>query len=252
MEREFNRKPEWWQEFFKSSWKEIQQLVRTPEQTQKEADFIEAVLDVVPPARMVDIPCGDGRLAVELAARGYRVTGVDLSRYFLKRAEKRANARGVEVAFHRGDMRMISWEDTHQAAFCMWGSFGYFDARGDADFIGAVSRSLRKGGSFLLDIHVAETLFPRYRESSWSRVGEFIILEKRSYEHTTSRIEVDWTFIHEARRSTQHSSIRIYTYREILNLLRKYQFGDFRAFGSLAREPFELGSPRCLLAAVKS
>jgi hypothetical protein len=134
----------------------------------------------------------------------------------------------------------------------MWGSFGYFDDKGDSEFLHRVSRALRRGGRFLLDIHVAETLFPKYREDSWSRVGDFLVLEKRSFHHTTSRIEVDWTFVHDERRATHHSSIRIYAYREVIDLLKRSGFGDFRAFGAMSKEPFGLGSPRCLLVAVKS
>ena len=112
-ERHLGQEPEWWQEFFKGPWKYVQPLVRTPEQTEKEADFIEDLLGLSPQDEILDIPCGEGRLSVELAARGYRTTGVDLSDHFLRSAQKRAAARGVEILLHHGDMRSIRWKNRY-------------------------------------------------------------------------------------------------------------------------------------------
>jgi 2-polyprenyl-3-methyl-5-hydroxy-6-metoxy-1,4-benzoquinol methylase len=46
-------------------------------------------------ARVLDVPCGDGRISVELAARGHDFTGVDLNEAFLSRAARKAEERGV-------------------------------------------------------------------------------------------------------------------------------------------------------------
>ncbi|MCK4527303.1 class I SAM-dependent methyltransferase [candidate division WOR-3 bacterium] len=243
---------EWWKKFFKGTWQQVQPLCRSPEQTQKEADFIESVLKIQPPAEILDVPCGEGRLTVELASRGYRMSGIDINEVFLEDAREKADKRGLDIAWHQGDMRKVPWEDKFDAAFCMWGSFGYFDGVGDLEFIKVVSCSLKNGGSFLLDIPVVETLFPKYQSKGWSTIGDVIVLEDRCFDHTTGRLEVDWTFIRQKEQETYHSSIRIYTYREVVNQLNQNGFEHFEAFGSLKEEPFEFGSLRLFLVARKS
>ena len=84
-----NHNPEWWREFYTGTWQRVQPLLRTPEQTQEEADFIEDVLDLKPPAAILDVPCGEGRLTMELASRGYKMHRVDINKHFLKIAEKK-------------------------------------------------------------------------------------------------------------------------------------------------------------------
>jgi len=124
--------------------------------------------------------------------------------------------------------------------------------KGNSEFIKAISCALKRGRSFLLDIHIAETLFPIYQPRWWNKIGDVIVLEDRSFDHTTGRVEVDWTFIREGKHSTyRHSSIRIYTYRELVKLLKQEGFEHFKAFGSLSKDPFKFGAERLLMVARK-
>lgn len=247
-----NPDSEWWETFFKGPWQQLQPLFRTPEQTQREADFIESVLEAKPPCDVLDVPCGNGRLTIELASRGYRMSGIDMTEEFLGLAEERAREKGLDITWHQGDMRQIPWKVKFDAAFCMWGSFGYFDEKGDSEFIKAVSSSLKRGGSFLLDMHVAESLLPKYQPRGWSEIGDTFILEDRYFDHSTGRIEVDWTFVRQGEQETHHTSIRIYTYKEIEDLLRQHGFERFEAFGSLSKDPFKVGALRLLMVARKA
>ena len=72
-------------------------------------------------------------------------------------------------------------------AFCFWGSFGYFDEDGNADFLKAISGVLKPGAKFLLDTHITETLLPKlFQERGWKRVGSALVLEERHYDHACS------------------------------------------------------------------
>src|SRR5258708_22021104 len=75
------------------------------ERTPVEIDQLEALLALRPPLRILDLPCGQGRHAIELARRGYDVTGVDLSPFLLKIAEERAWADGLRARWLTGDIR---------------------------------------------------------------------------------------------------------------------------------------------------
>ena len=106
-----------------------------PEVTAAETDFLERHLALAPGARVLDVPCGQGRHAIELSARGYRVTGVDLSGELLAAARKDAAARRLptDVTWRQGDMRDLPFPAAFDAAFCAGSSFGFLGDAGDAE-----------------------------------------------------------------------------------------------------------------------
>ena len=65
--------------------------------TKGEVDFLEAELDYDKSKSILDIGCGTGRHAIELAGRGYQVTGIDLSRNQLVRAREKAQGKSVRI-----------------------------------------------------------------------------------------------------------------------------------------------------------
>jgi SAM-dependent methyltransferase len=241
---------DWWETFFLGPWAAIQSEAPA-ERTLREAGAIERLLELETGATVLDVPCGDGRLSVELAARGYSLTGVDITPEFLDRARRGASDRGVELVLHERDMRDLLWQDEFDGALCYWGSFGYFDDDGNTEFLRAVATALRPRGTFLLETHVAETLLPRFEKQGWRRYGDTYVLEQRRFDHVGSRVETTWTFLEAGTPSEEHSSIRIYTYRELAELLQGAGFTSVEGFDAISEEPFELGAPRLLMRARK-
>jgi SAM-dependent methyltransferase len=66
--------------------------------------FFASEVGELSPGRALDLACGEGRNAVWLAERGWRVTGVDFSDVALAKAERLAASRGVEVEWVLGDV----------------------------------------------------------------------------------------------------------------------------------------------------
>jgi SAM-dependent methyltransferase len=183
------------------------------------------------------------------------MTGVDFKEEPLGSARERAAARGLDAEFVCADMRHFSAESVFDGAICFGGSFGFFDEKGNRRVLEAFERALKPGGSLLVDAHVAESLFPQFRERDWSWLGEgehrTQLLQERRFDLRTRRVEAVWTTITEDGPVSQPVSMRIYAYRELEDLLREVGFRDFDARVPDTGEPFAFGSSRLGLIARK-
>lgn len=247
-----NARTDWWKDFFQGLAVDFWRAVQTEEATLAEADFLETNLGLSSGDRVLDAPCGDGRLSLALAARGYGVTGVDISAGFLEAARASARARNLEIAWRHGDMRDLPWEAEFAAAFCSGSSFGYFDDAGNEDFLEAISRALKPGGRFLLETGwAAEAILSNFRERLEAEVGGIRFLAENRYDPAAGRVESRFTISRGERTESRLASHRIYTYREITRMLEAAGFGGFSGYGGLSGEPFRPGSPKLLLLATK-
>jgi SAM-dependent methyltransferase len=126
--------------------------------TEREADFIEAACRKYCPfdvRRLLEPACGTGRLTTELAARGYQVTGFDLSQPALSYLRSRLARRRLHAETFEADMSDFCLGRPVDAAFCTVSTFRYLlterAARGHLECIAA---SLRPGGIYVLDLHL--------------------------------------------------------------------------------------------------
>jgi SAM-dependent methyltransferase len=122
-----------------------------PAQTRREVDFLARHLPLPAYQHVLDICCGEGRHAAEMAGRGYAVTGVDRDEAAIARARASASAARFVV----GDMRELSTLliGPFDAAVCLWQSFGYFDADTNAAILRDIAALLRPGGRLVLDVY---------------------------------------------------------------------------------------------------
>src|SRR5690242_2740481 len=144
--------PDWWRTWFGPGYLELyDEALR--ERTPIEIDQLERFLHIRPPLRILDLPCGQGRHAIELARRGYEVTGVDLSPFLLNVAETRAREADVTVRWQLGDMRDVLDGEPFDLIINLFTSFGYFaEAADDRLVVRTAAAMLEPGGRFLLEV----------------------------------------------------------------------------------------------------
>jgi SAM-dependent methyltransferase len=234
----------WYQNFFTGLIVEFQRGFGSEEQTRTEADFLEKELALPKGARIADVPCGNGRLSLALAARGYTVTGVDFCEGLLGDAKKGALDRKLPANFELRDMRDLPWKQSFDGAFCFGNSFAYFDDAGNLAYLKAIHNILKPGGRFVLETRlVAEGVFTQTQPRRWYQLGDIFFLHETRYDPPTARQISGYTLIKNGQVEKKEAVYRVYTNRQLAELFAEAGFSNLQMFGGLQREPFQLGSP---------
>jgi 2-polyprenyl-3-methyl-5-hydroxy-6-metoxy-1,4-benzoquinol methylase len=84
-----------------------------------ECDFIEQEINYDKSLKIIDIGCGTGRHAIELTKRGYKVTGVDLSKSQIARAKEKAKELGLNIDFQQHDARNLPFQGQFDLAIML-------------------------------------------------------------------------------------------------------------------------------------
>jgi SAM-dependent methyltransferase len=214
--------PNWYETFFHGVAVDLWLHALPAEHTRREADQVEKLLGSSG-SELLDVPCGAGRLSLELASRGYRVTGVDLSAEFLGHA-RAADPEG-RVVWEQRDMRDLPWRDRFDGAFCYGNSFGYLDDEGNTQFLRAVAAVLKRGAKFVLETPmVIESLLPGLKDRPWFKAGDVYLLVTNEYDAVRGRLDIEYTFISNGRVEVRRGSHQAYTYRQLIELMEAAGF----------------------------
>src|SRR5262249_27863779 len=209
----------------------------TQRQTEREAQFVAESLGVPPgtTGALLDLGCGYGRHAMELAQKGYKVTGLDLSLPLLIRAADAARRSSLSLDFIHRDMREMTFENEFDAAYCMFASFGYFDDDTNRKVAANLQRALKPGGKVLIDVVNRDYLTKDLPTRVWWQGEGCVVLEEVDFNYFTSRLQVQRSIVFEdGRQSEQEISIRSYSLHEIGKVLHHAGFRVIEVSGSLS------------------
>jgi SAM-dependent methyltransferase len=138
-----------------------------------EVDFLEHCFKRFARGRVrsvVDIACGTGPHLVRLAERGYRMSGLDLSRRNVEFLGERLAAKGLSGELVVGDMTDFRLARAVDAAICMQDSQGHLLTNAQLlAHLRAVARNVRRGGLYIFDRYMASSWTEPARAWSWSR-----------------------------------------------------------------------------------
>jgi len=237
---------DWWRSWFGPGYLALYDEYLA-ERTPVEIDQLEALVALRPPQRILDLPCGQGRHAIELARRGYDVTGVDLSPFLLKVAEERAQAEGIRVRWLSGDMRQPIAGERFDVILNLFTSLGYFaDEADDRKVVGAAAAMLVPGGRFVLELINGERLMARFQEREWFTVGQAAVVERRSLDRSTRRMVVERTVTSPTETDVNLHAIRLYLGGDVDAMLRDAGFRRVELYGDWSGEALTPESLRIL------
>jgi len=245
------QKRAWWEELFSEDFVRANWKV-SDEQIKKEVTFVEESLGVAAGGVVLDLGCGSGQHAVELASRGYGVVGYDLSLYQLALAADTAQERSQKINFLQGDMREMAFEEMFDGIFCWNTTFGYFEEDKNFSVAERAFRALRPGGMFLVDVINRDFVAAHTPSSVWFEGDSCVCMDDAVIDYFTSRLRVKRSVILDDGRTRECTySVRLYSFHELGKLLHEVGFRVTEVSGHPATPGVFLGqaSPRILMLA---
>jgi SAM-dependent methyltransferase len=193
-------------------------------ETRREAGFIQAAClryCSIPVRRLLEPGCGGGRTLAALAARGFEVTGFDLNRASLEYARRRLVRYGDSARVFRADMTSFRVRRTVDSAYCLWNTFRHLTTESAARrHLDCVAASLRRGGIYILGLHLLPLDVSAESEERWSA------------RHGHTRVAVSLGVLSSNRRrrlETLRAVMRVRSPRRDLRLVTEFQFRMYTA-----------------------
>ncbi|MGK0201004.1 MAG: SAM-dependent methyltransferase [Planctomycetota bacterium] len=241
-------------EFFDQDYLEFYAAELNDETNDDEAHTIAELLQLQPGLRILDLPCGHGRIARRLAAMGADVTGIDRSELFLAQARIDADQHGVEVDYQPGDMRTLSVDGEFDVVLNWFTSFGYEDDDTLRTLLTSMHRALVPGGRLLLETINQHQRNLQSHETSHTKElvtdeGTHFLIDRSYYDPHDGRIHAR-RFITRSGQQTRMIpwQLRLFPLTELKSWLHDAGFANVQAFGPDG-EVFRCDSERLIVVA---
>ncbi len=220
-----------------------------------EIDELLTLANIAPGAPVLDLCCGPGRHSLELARRGFTVTGVDRTTRYLAEARRSAAAEELSIEFVERDMRRFRRPAAFDLAINLYTSFGYFEDKADDEQVARnLYESLKPRGKLVLEMMGKEVLARVFQERAWFWLDEeagVMMLEERKLCQGWGWIESTWTLIYATERFSHTVGHRLYAGTELAALLRQAGFAKVELFGGLDGIPYDHNARRLVAIAEK-
>ena len=203
-----------------------------------------------PPARVLDVACGEGRHAVRLAAAGYEVVGIDASQYLLGLARDAATRAAVSLSLHQMDMREMPFSGEFDAALNLFTAWGFFeDDNENQRALDRMAAALRGGASLIMEIAHRDAIVANYVEHDERRSedGTLIWIDRQFDPVAGLNIVTHRWRGPDGSEGQRHHRIRLFTATEIDRMLRAAGLDPMDWFDGFGLEPLGLRSGLRLL-----
>lgn len=220
----------------------------TAERTAVETNFLESQLRLPAGARILDVGCGFGRHSIELAQRGYTVTGIDPAAAMIAAAQEQAAAAGVSVDFRQARGEEFTTGTPFDAAICLFTSLGQLGPDGDnSALVSRVVDALKPGGLFVVEVPQRDTAVAQLRPSDKFGDGDRYTAVTRQYNPNNQTITETFHLVTPENTRTYTLRYRLYDRTELENLLTQAGFTFHAAYSSYTGSPLTADSATMIL-----
>jgi SAM-dependent methyltransferase len=198
---------------------------------------------------VLDLCCGPGRHASELAARGFNVTGVDKSAFLLGKAR----ARSADVEWVHEDMRTFVRPDSFDLVINMFTSFGYFDDKeDDVRVLRNICASLHGSGVLIMEMTGKEYLAKVFQPTVSTRTPDGgLFVQRHEIFDDWTRIRNEWILLRGEQATSYRFHHTVYSAQELKDRLCGAGFRDVVVYGDLEGNEYGIDARRLVAVASK-
>jgi SAM-dependent methyltransferase len=238
---------DWWEAFFDADyvrlWGEREASGSTPAQV----EGLWSLLGLREGSRVLDAPCGYGRLSRPLAERGAIVLGVDQSRALLEHAEReRGTLPSSRLRYLRHDLRKPLGEEGFDCALNVFTSLGYGTEEDDLAILGTLRAAVRPGGLVFVETNHRDLTasFLAHGVPPSQRLADgTLVVEQPHFDPIAGRMETCWYWSGPAGQGQKPASLRVYSATELVRLLERSGLRFRSAHRGCSPEPFRAEGP---------
>ena len=238
---------EWWKNFFDAEFLRLWSELTPPSRSEQEAEGLWSLLKLERGSRVLDAPCGFGRLSQELALRGARVVGVDISRELLAEAERRrGEIPNEQLKYCCDDLRYPIAESGFDAAINIFSSLGYGTEEDDLGILTTLRAAVREGGQVFIETMHRDVVAARRARGiqvAQRLVDGTLWIEEPQFDPVAGRIRTTWYWSGPTGSGSKSGSIRVYTITELVKLLAAAGLTFRSAHQGCTAEPFRAEGP---------
>mgnify|MGYP004469335025 FL=1 len=214
------------------------------EDTKRQVTFLIDELKLQGGEKILDLACGFGRHSLELARRGFAVTGVDITPAYIQYAKEQAESEGLDARFLCADIREVGFESEFDLVLNMAdGAVGYLE--NDAEnrkIFAVVSKALKPGGRHFMDImngSYAEKHFPC---KLWDAGEMGLTLSNFEWDDKTriliyGQLDFEYGKALKKPEMTEGNPIRLYTLTEIAEIMSSVGMKVINSYADFTGKP---------------
>jgi len=233
---------DWWRDFFDDEYLRVWGDAMPDARTQQEADGLWSLLGLQAGARVLDAPCGYGRLSRALAERGAHVVGVDQSAALLGAAERaRGGLDQAQLRYVQADLRQPVAERGFDVALNIFSSLGYGSEADDLAVLTTLGAALVPGGKLFIDTNHrdgAVIMISRGIKNAVRLADGTLFQEEPSFDPIAGRIDTTWYWQGPRGAGQKSASLRVYAIPELIALVEKAGFTFASAHRGCSVEPY--------------
>lgn len=237
----------WWKSLYtiryKDGWREPYEI------TLKQSNFIAKSLELEKDLKILDLACGYGRHAIELAKMGYtNIEGLDYSEELIRAAKCAARKEKLQVQFIQGNMLTMKFKEKYDIIYLMDVSFGLFTNEKNILVLKKIANALKPKGKLLLELFNIYSIH-KFQKKIWYSLHGVVFLIENTFDVLKSELICKCiTFKKNRFYKYPTQKIRVYSYQEIDVMLRNVGIGIVQCYGDscnldLKNNRFDIYSP---------
>jgi predicted RNA methylase len=232
----------WWSTFFDDDYIRIWRLVFTDETSAQQALDLWSMLDLSPGCRILDAPCGWGRLSLPLARLGATVLGVDQSESQLAFAAHHLEELPTgRLRYLQHDLRKPLAETGFDVACNIFTSFGYGTEEEDVALFSTLRAAVRIGGRVVVETNHRDVMcafIARGAKQSLRLPDGTLFVDEPDFDAIAGVVELNWYWSGPSGSGEKHAHWRAYTPTQIVELLRRAGLRVEGTYKGLSKIPY--------------